>query len=147
MNENKLIMDCKELKIWVDRVNEDELLLGNANVQTHINECESCSLYYKGLLDSYSIMKTQRESSLSKQMSAQIINKLQEVNSTHRVDTRKTLFVLSRIAAVLVVSIGMLTGGLIGEVINKEKEDDSAAWQTEFSLLADDGESDLYLFD
>jgi hypothetical protein len=141
------MMNCQEFKIWVESANEEEFIHPNADIKQHLSSCEKCNKDYVGLFQAYGFMNVQRNSKLPDFTSQSIINKLEEFNYSSKQKKNKPLWVISRIAAVFIISAGIATGIIAGSILFSKPKTNENSWSTEFSSLDEEQDYYSYLFD
>lgn len=140
-------MNCQEFKIWIESANEEELIHQSAEIEQHLLSCEKCNKDYAGLFQAYKFMNVQRNSKLPDFTSQSIINKLVEFEYSSKQKKPKPLWFISRIAAVFIISAGIATGIIAGNILNSKPKIKDNPWSAEFSSLDQEQDYYSYLFD
>lgn len=141
------MMNCTEFKIWVESAKENDFIHPGAEIEQHYNNCEKCNREYAGLFRAYTFMDAQRSAKLPEFNSKLILNKLEEQSISKRLLKTRPIWLISRIAAVVIISAGIVAGIIAGNILNNNSSSKENPWRTEFSSL--NGEQDYYsyLFD
>lgn len=136
-------MKCSEVNIWFDRAAfENEAQLPES-IKDHINVCEICNSKFNTAQHTLSFLLDQREKSLSHEKKIEIIDLLVTKNEVkHTIKLSNTMW-LARVAAVLVLAFGLLTGIILGGRFVSNTDDDSV-WSSEFTMLSENIEYSLF---
>lgn len=139
-------MNCTELKIWIENATETEIISAEKPVLDHISSCPDCKVMYESLSGAFHYMEGQRNKSLPPFKSKLIIG---ELNKKAKLSTGnvKALIFISKIAAAIIISLGLITGTLAGGIISKKSTEQSDPWNSEFALLTEESGYNSYLFD
>lgn len=107
-------MNCSKNKIiWFDYI---EGRLDDKTVQwidNHLSECEVCKTGLAIAKASYAEIKSQRKAVPVENLTDNVLNALSDKNETKIISMGVTYYI-QRIAAVLIISIGVLLGVILG---------------------------------
>lgn len=140
-------MNCQELIIWFESVSEDEIIHLNAHVEKHLKSCENCQKAYQGVIDAFQEMNMQKESQLPEFAALKIIHALSESNGLSSQSVGKSMMFVSRIAAAIIIMLGILLGILAGNIVSRTNQSKEIPWSAEFSSLSESEDYYTYLFD
>ena len=138
-------MKCAEINIWINNTSDEELLLPHETVSEHLHVCINCEAKVNAIQQSLRFMNNQKEESLSEEKTSQIIAHLVSRKDLTTTKTLNGRFIISRIAAVLIIAFGLLAGIVAGGLLFADSNGDENPWSTEFTLLSDN--TDYMLFE
>ncbi len=139
-------MNCKEFKIWLDNTSEEEIISKSQEHAIHLINCPECQARYEGVINAFKFMDSQRRLKLSEMHTRQIIGQLSKQRDNGN-KSATTIQLISRIAAVLVISAGILTGILTGKLFYNPESEYTDSWNSEFTLLSENSDYDTFIFD
>ena len=135
-------MKCTEVEIWLKETSEEVLINPNSGIKEHLQLCEQCEKKRLQLLQAYNFMNNQASKSLSEEKTQALLENLKSTQLNTGIFYRNEW--LMRIAAVLVVALGVLLGVFVGNSY-LFTEDEDAYWTEEFAVLTDT--SNVILFE
>ena len=145
--ENKINkMKCSDVKIWLNKVSEDQLFTPPSEIQEHIAGCKICSTDFNIIKKSINLMSYQKNLNFSDSGTQNLIRRLSELSYTEN-QLKKVSYSLTRIAAAIIIAIGLFAGALAGNIISKKNNESGDLWRNEFSQLSDNNDYSSMLFD
>lgn len=140
-------MNCQEFKIWFESASEVEIIQLNSEIEAHLKSCKNCQRQYQGLIEAFQEMQRQKESQLPEFAAHKIVNALTKRNGIATQSVGKSILFISRIAAAVIITLGILLGILAGNIVNKNTQTKEIPWSAEFSSLSENEDYYTYLFD
>jgi pilus assembly protein TadC len=122
---------------------EKDLKNPESEVREHIMKCVDCRNRIEFLKQSEQFINDQKEEVLSEKKTNEIIRQLLERTSDNKSVRLNGKIFISRIAAVLIISFGLLAGVLAGRFLINNNEGQNV-WGQEFSLLSDNSDYTLF---
>jgi predicted anti-sigma-YlaC factor YlaD len=136
-------MKCTELKIWIDSATLTELRNPEKEIKDHLKNCNDCYNEYSLMLETYHVIDSQKEQTLSSQQIESIAKNLLNPKPGIR-----QYYMFTKIATVAIIVAGLITGIVTGSLLTDFKtENNENTWSSEFSMLSDNSEYESYLFD
>ncbi len=139
-------MDCKEINIWLDHATPDEISNPDKAREGHIAGCSSCSKSHQLLVQAFIVIDNQKNTTLEDNQAEAIIKSLK--NNQVSIATTNPLYRLSKLAAVAVILLGLTAGFLAGILFSVNTPSDTTDnWSTEFSMLSENEDYLISIFD
>lgn len=132
-------MNCKEIDIWLTEASDEQLIEPSIEVAEHLSACEHCTQSVLQMRQAIQFIHDQRNEVLGEKKTEKLIQQLKIVSNNSRPLVVGKIFI-SRMAAIFIISFGLLLGILAGGFFSTEQDTDNI-WSEEFSLLSDNSDS------
>lgn len=140
-------MNCEQLKIWINESEDGSLFDLPADIVSHLENCESCKTRIESMQGAYLHMQSQKQATLTPEQTDIIIESLLKLKATRINMLQKPVFIISRIAAIFIIALGITLGIIAGELITNTQNTQSNPWDTEFEMLTDNSNYYFTLFE
>jgi predicted anti-sigma-YlaC factor YlaD len=139
-------MNCTEFKIWLETASDEEIMSVDSQVQTHVDNCNICKATVTKMQGVIVYMNEQKKLDLSDSKSAEIIDKLYEIQQTKKSFASIKMFIYSKIAVAAIIVFGVMLGVVAGTIISSTVNN-SSPWSNEFTLLSDNTDINALVFE
>ncbi len=137
------IMKCSGFKIWLQTASELAILTPKEEIVQHQKECRKCASRLLFVQQTIRHLDHQRYEKLSEEKSMAILTEILN-NSVKPVENIRWLIVSRRIAAILVVALGLLAGLLATQWLLSGSSKENDPWNSEFTLLSENTEYSMF---
>ncbi len=138
-------MKCKNFKIWLDGTGGKDINSLSSEMREHLNSCESCSKNYRHITIANQIIESQKLQEISRQKENQILNSLLKNEPKGRiVKIKESSFFITKIAAILIIALGVLLGVIAGNYFFKVEDNTESSWDNEFALVSESSDYSLF---
>lgn len=139
-------MNCTAFKIWLDKASVEELKTPEKDFSEHLTSCHACNTEYASLILAFDTIEGQKKLSLNQGQTNRIVQNL--IHSASIKQNDKSIFRLNKVAAIVIIVFGLITGAIAGNLLSDPKNKNAEnPWESEFSLLSDNSDYESYLFD
>ncbi len=138
-------MDCKNFKIWLDSTGGKDVNSLPSGLRAHLSSCKSCSGDYKIITAANHLIEMQKRQEISRQKENQILNSLLNPEPKGRIISFKASSqFLAKIAAVLIIALGVLLGAIAGNYFFKVENTTESSWDNEFAVNTESSDYSLF---
>lgn len=136
-------MNCNDFKIWLQTASDQTILNPGKEFVPHLDNCRQCASRLLLVQQMVKQLNLQRSEELSENKSKLIVAQLLNYPAMPTENLR-WLAVSRRIAAILVIALGLLAGLVATQLLLRGSNAENDPWNNEFTLLSENTEYTMF---